>query len=70
MAGKSTCQVPWVGRASVPRIVWILREVSDEAGWTVDEVIAFLDRDHGHDRDHAPDLVHRPSERRARAVAP
>ncbi|MFH8553762.1 hypothetical protein ACH4FE_09115 [Streptomyces celluloflavus] len=59
-----------MGRASVPRIVWILREVSDDAGRTVDEVIAFLDRDHGHDRDRAPDIVHRPSGRRARAVAP
>ncbi|MGW5944166.1 hypothetical protein [Streptomyces celluloflavus] len=64
MAGKPACQVPWVGRASVPRIVWILREVSDDAGWTADEVIAFLDRD------RAPGIVHRPSERRARAVAP
>ncbi|MGW5942883.1 hypothetical protein ACWIG3_22550 [Streptomyces celluloflavus] len=53
-----------MGRASVPRIVWILREVSDDAGWTADEVIAFLDRD------RAPGIVHRPSERRARAVAP
>jgi DNA-binding transcriptional ArsR family regulator len=47
-------QVPWMGRASVPRIAWIVREVSD-AGWSADEVIAFLDCG------NTPTRVHRPS---------
>ncbi|MFE5549229.1 hypothetical protein ACFQ71_36155 [Streptomyces sp. NPDC056534] len=43
-----------MGRAAVPRIAWILKEVAD-AGWTADEVIAFLDCG------DAPGTVHRPS---------
>ncbi|WP_327732913.1 hypothetical protein OG749_02615 [Streptomyces nojiriensis] len=43
-----------MGRASVPRIAWILREVSD-AGWTADAVIALLDCG------DAPERIHRPS---------
>lgn len=54
LAGELIRQVPWMGRASVPRIAWILQEVSD-AGWTADEVIAFLDCG------DAPERVHRPS---------
>ncbi|MGW7440360.1 helix-turn-helix domain-containing protein [Streptomyces sp. NPDC054849] len=54
LAGELIRQVPWMGRASVPRIAWILREVSD-AGWTADEVIALLDCG------DAPERVHRPS---------
>ncbi|MEU8843454.1 transcriptional regulator [Streptomyces roseus] len=54
LAGELIRQVPWMGRASVPRIAWILKEVSD-AGWTADEVIAFLDLG------DAPERVHRPS---------
>ncbi|MFD3680588.1 winged helix-turn-helix domain-containing protein [Streptomyces sp. NPDC058613] len=54
LASELIRQVPWMGRASVPRIAWILKEVSD-AGWTADEVIAFLDLG------DAPERVHRPS---------
>lgn len=54
LAGELIRQVPWMGRAAVPRIAWILKEVSD-AGWTADEVIAFLDLG------EAPERVHRPS---------
>ncbi|MCY0921150.1 helix-turn-helix domain-containing protein [Streptomyces sp. H27-G5] len=54
LASELIRQVPWMGRASVPRIAWILREVSD-AGWTADQVIAFLDCG------DAPGTVHRPS---------
>ncbi|MGW6287363.1 helix-turn-helix domain-containing protein [Streptomyces sp. NPDC055107] len=54
LASELIRQVPWLGRASVPRIAWILKEVSD-AGWTADQVIAFLDCG------DAPDIVHRPS---------
>ena len=35
-------QVPWMTRAAVPRIAWIVRHVSD-AGWTADQVIAWLE---------------------------
>lgn len=34
-------QVPWLGRASVPRIAWMLKDVSD-CGWSAAEVIAVL----------------------------
>ncbi|GGU15293.1 helix-turn-helix domain-containing protein [Streptomyces lateritius] len=34
--------VPWLGNASIARIAWVIRHVSD-AGWTVDSVRAFLD---------------------------
>ncbi|MGW3745940.1 transcriptional regulator [Streptomyces sp. NPDC005146] len=54
LASELIRQVPWMGRAAVPRIAWILREVSD-AGWTADDVIAFLDCG------NAPAVVHRPS---------
>ena len=54
LASELIRQVPWMGRAAVPRIAWILKEVSD-AGWTADEVIAFLDCG------DAPGTVHRPS---------
>ncbi|GGZ18506.1 helix-turn-helix domain-containing protein [Streptomyces nitrosporeus] len=54
LASELIRQVPWMGRASVPRIAWVLKEVSD-AGWTADEVIAFLDCG------DAPGTVHRPS---------
>ncbi|MFI0020212.1 transcriptional regulator [Streptomyces griseus] len=54
LASELILQVPWLGRASVPRIAWILKEVSD-TGWTADQVIAFLDCG------DAPDTVHRPS---------
>ncbi|MGI5451490.1 transcriptional regulator [Streptomyces sp. CA-243310] len=54
LAGELIRQVPWMGRAAVPRIAWILKEVAD-TGWTADEVIAFLDLG------DAPERVHRPS---------
>ncbi|MCX0241830.1 transcriptional regulator [Streptomyces drozdowiczii] len=54
LASELIRQVPWMGRAAVPRIAWILKEVSD-AGWTADQVIAFLDCG------DAPGSVHRPS---------
>ncbi|MEU7384147.1 MULTISPECIES: helix-turn-helix domain-containing protein [unclassified Streptomyces] len=54
LASELIRRVPWMGRASVPRIAWILREVSD-TGWTADQVIAFLDCG------DAPGTVHRPS---------
>ncbi|MEU9418392.1 helix-turn-helix domain-containing protein [Streptomyces sp. NPDC048272] len=54
LASELIRQVPWMGRAAVPRIAWILKEVAD-AGWTADEVIAFLDCG------DAPGTVHRPS---------
>lgn len=54
LAGELIREVPWMGRASVPRIAWILSDVAD-AGWTADEVIAFLDLG------DAPKRVHRPS---------
>ncbi|MEW1724310.1 transcriptional regulator [Streptomyces sp. NPDC093109] len=54
LASELIRRVPWMGRAAVPRIAWILKEVAD-AGWTADEVIAFLDCG------DAPGTVHRPS---------
>ncbi|MFE2383162.1 helix-turn-helix domain-containing protein [Streptomyces misionensis] len=54
LASELIRRVPWMGRASVPRIAWVLKEVSD-AGWTADQVIAFLDCG------DAPGIVHRPS---------
>ncbi|MGW1776224.1 helix-turn-helix domain-containing protein [Streptomyces sp. NPDC002104] len=54
LASELIRQVPWMGRAAVPRIAWILKDVSD-AGWTADQVIAFLDCG------DAPGTVHRPS---------
>ncbi|MFI0742525.1 winged helix-turn-helix domain-containing protein [Streptomyces sp. NPDC021100] len=41
LAAELIRQVPWLHRASVPRIAWILKDVSD-AGWTVAEVMAVL----------------------------
>ncbi|MEV7282651.1 helix-turn-helix domain-containing protein [Streptomyces sp. NPDC093111] len=54
LASELIRQVPWMGRAAVPRIAWILKDVAD-AGWTADQVIAFLDCG------DAPGTVHRPS---------
>ncbi|WP_258177290.1 helix-turn-helix domain-containing protein [Streptomyces solincola] len=54
LASELIRQVPWMGRAAVPRIAWILKDIAD-AGWTADEVIAFLDCG------DAPGTVHRPS---------
>ncbi|MEU2855991.1 helix-turn-helix domain-containing protein [Streptomyces syringium] len=41
LARQLTQQVPWLHRASVSRIAWIIRDISD-AGWTAAEVIAVL----------------------------
>ncbi|WP_307843152.1 helix-turn-helix domain-containing protein [Streptomyces triculaminicus] len=47
-------QVPWLHRASIPRIAWVVRDVSD-TGWTTTEVIAVLGV-------HSPArIIHRPS---------
>ncbi|MFJ3198572.1 transcriptional regulator [Streptomyces griseoviridis] len=54
LASELIRRVPWMGRAAVPRIAWILKDVAD-GGWTADEVIAFLDCG------DAPGTVHRPS---------
>ncbi|MER5465554.1 helix-turn-helix domain-containing protein [Streptomyces sp. NPDC002668] len=54
LAAELIRRVPWMHRASVPRIAWIVREVAD-AGWTAEEVIAWLDCG------DAPGQVHRPS---------
>lgn len=48
-----TEQVPWLGRADVERVAWVARHVAD-AGWTADEVIAWLDLQ------AAPDLQYSP----------
>ncbi|MEV7617055.1 transcriptional regulator [Streptomyces sp. NPDC089799] len=47
-------EVPWLGRASIPRIAWVARHVAD-AGWSASEVQAWL-----HVRGEA-DTVHRAS---------
>ncbi|MFJ6661592.1 transcriptional regulator [Streptomyces sp. NPDC091377] len=54
LAGELIRQVPWLAKAARPRIAWVVREVAD-AGWTADEVIAFLDCA------DAPQQVRRPS---------
>ncbi|MFJ2847012.1 winged helix-turn-helix domain-containing protein [Streptomyces griseofuscus] len=54
LASELIRRVPWMGRAAVPRIAWILKEVAG-AGWTADQVIAFLDCG------DAPGIVHRSS---------
>ncbi|MCX2927914.1 transcriptional regulator [Streptomyces sp. NEAU-W12] len=54
LAGELICRVPWLAKAARPRIAWIVREVAD-AGWTADEVIAWLDLE------DAPKRVLRPS---------
>lgn len=46
--------VPWLGRAALPRVAWVAREVSD-AGWSGLEVVAWLGLA------APPDRVRRPS---------
>ncbi|MCC9312351.1 helix-turn-helix domain-containing protein [Kitasatospora sp. RB6PN24] len=41
LASELVRQVPWLRRALVPRVAWVIREVAD-AGWTDLEVIAWL----------------------------
>jgi DNA-binding transcriptional ArsR family regulator len=47
-------QVPWLNRAAVPRIAWVVRELAD-AGWTAEEVLGWLETT------QAPSQVRRPS---------
>jgi hypothetical protein len=42
LAAELVQQVPWMTRAAVPRIAWVVRHVAD-AGWTANEVIAWLE---------------------------
>lgn len=44
LAAELVAQVPWLGRAAVPRIAWIVRHVAD-AGWSATEVIAVISQD-------------------------
>jgi hypothetical protein len=39
LARELVAQAPWLSRASVPRVAWVVRNVAD-AGWTATEVIA------------------------------
>ncbi|MFE3875455.1 transcriptional regulator [Kitasatospora sp. NPDC059146] len=41
LAAELVRQVPWLRRALVPRIAWVVQEVAD-AGWTAEEVISWL----------------------------
>ncbi|MET9436970.1 helix-turn-helix domain-containing protein [Streptomyces sp. NPDC006551] len=41
LARELIATVPWLANAALPRIAWVIRHVAD-AGWTVDEVRAFL----------------------------
>ncbi|WP_217231352.1 helix-turn-helix domain-containing protein [Streptomyces anulatus] len=54
LASELVQQLGWLGRAAVPRIAWICRNVAD-AGWTAAEVIAVVSQD------GPPQLVRRPS---------
>lgn len=53
LARELTQQVPWLGRADVPRVAWVARHVAD-AGWTAGEVIAWLDLQVAPDRRYSP----------------
>ena len=54
LARELVQQVPWLSRAAVPRIAWVVRELSD-AGWTTEEVLGWLETT------QAPSQVRRPS---------
>ncbi|WCD91145.1 hypothetical protein KPP03845_200106 (plasmid) [Streptomyces xanthophaeus] len=54
LAAELIREIPWLGRASTPRIAWVVRHVSD-AGWSVAEVQGWL-----HARGDV-DTVHRAS---------
>ncbi|MEV5279727.1 hypothetical protein ACFYMW_25675 [Streptomyces sp. NPDC006692] len=54
LASELVRQVPWLQRASVPRVAWVIRDVAD-AGWSCHEVLAWI-----HIRG-AADHVRRPS---------
>ncbi|MEE1931423.1 transcriptional regulator [Streptomyces sp. TRM 70351] len=42
LAAELITQVPWLRRAAVPRIAWVVRDVAN-AGWTATEVTAWLE---------------------------
>ena len=54
LARELVQQVPWLSQAAVPRIAWVVRELSD-AGWTTEEVLGWLETT------QAPSQVRRPS---------
>ncbi|MFB7982986.1 transcriptional regulator [Streptomyces vinaceus] len=54
LAAELIREIPWLGRASTPRIAWVVRHVAD-AGWSAAEVQAWL-----HARGEV-DTVHRAS---------
>ncbi|MFD6876986.1 MULTISPECIES: winged helix-turn-helix domain-containing protein [unclassified Streptomyces] len=54
LAAELIREIPWLGRASTPRIAWVVRHVSD-AGWSASEVQGWL-----HARGEV-DTVHRAS---------
>ncbi|MFD5510745.1 transcriptional regulator [Streptomyces sp. NPDC127051] len=54
LAAELIREIPWLGRASTPRIAWVVRNVAD-AGWSAAEVQAWL-----HARGEV-DTVHRAS---------
>ncbi|MFJ8785766.1 hypothetical protein [Streptomyces sp. NPDC102476] len=54
MASQLIERVPWLHRAPLPRIAWVVGAVAD-AGWTVDEVMAWLNLQ------APPERVTRPS---------
>ena len=62
MAFELVQQVPWLSKAAVPRIAWVVRELSD-AGWTTEEVLGWLETT------QAPSQVRRPSSFLAARVA-
>ncbi|WP_149038202.1 helix-turn-helix domain-containing protein [Kitasatospora sp. MBT63] len=47
-------RVPWLSKAAVARVAWVTQELADD-GWTVNEVLAWLDLR------QEPDRVRRPS---------
>ncbi|MER0476886.1 transcriptional regulator [Streptomyces sp. Edi2] len=53
LAQELITQVPWLARASTPRIAWIVRHVAD-AGWTTTEVIAVISQENPANRVHRP----------------
>lgn len=54
LASQLIQRVPWLHRAALPRIAWVISAVAD-AGWTVDEVVAWLNLQ------ASPERVTRPS---------
>jgi hypothetical protein len=42
LAAQLVREVPWLRRTPTPRVAWVIRGVAD-AGWTLEEVVAWLD---------------------------